>query len=247
MQRYYILEGLFVLLGLGLLVAAIKYPKDTFIRLPLEIIKLPFIRLWWLVSLPLTILAIPLIYLGDKYKWRITPTIEKLLDLGTNDDDDKPHPSTKKLKVDFKNGDKYIYVLTSTKDLKELIADFLEVLTRKYSIEEFKVAENGDQRIIQFPTDINFYDYHLLVQHINNELGDRKSFGVYKADKLHYYVFQDSETLNNLVGFTSDKKLFSIYMLDDLETKQHLRLNQKLRVEADWVERVTGTNAQQGA
>jgi len=245
MHRYYILEGLFILLGLVLVATAIKYPKDVFVKLPIEIIKLPFRKLWWLISLPLTLLTIPIIYFGEKYKWRITSTIHKLLDLGTSDDDDKPHPSTKNLKVDFKNGNKYFFVLTSTKDLKGLINDFLEVLTGMYSIEEFKIADSGDQKIIQFPVNINFYDYHLLVQHLSNELGDRKSFGVYKSDKLNYYVFQDSETLNNLVGFTSDRKLFSIFMLDDLETKQHLRLNQKLKVETDWVERVNGTNAQQ--
>jgi hypothetical protein len=239
------MEGLFILLGLGLLVTALKYPKDVFIKLPLELIKLPFRRLWWLISLPLTILALPIIYLGDKFKWRITPTIKSLLDFGTGDDNDNPHPSRRNLKVDFKNGDKYVYVLTSTKDLKELISDFLEVLTGKYSIEQFKVADNGEQKIIQFPKDINFYDYHLLVQHLNNELGDRKSFGVYKSSKLNYYVFQDSETLNNLVGFTTDRKLFSIHMLDDLESKQHLRLNQKLKMDTDWIERVNGTNAQQ--
>ena len=33
MHRYYILEGLFVLLGLALLVAAIRYPKDVFIKI----------------------------------------------------------------------------------------------------------------------------------------------------------------------------------------------------------------------
>ncbi len=247
MQRYYILEGLFILLGLGLLVTAIKYPKDVFIKLPLEIIKFPFRRVWWLISLPLTILAIPLIYFGEKYKWRITPTIQKLIDLGESHDDDKPHPSTKNLKIDFKQGDKYIFVLTANKDLRTLIGDFLEVLTGKHLIEEFKIADKGDQKIIKFPIDINFYDYHLLVQHLSNELGDKNSFGVYKSDKLTYYVFQDTETLNNLVGFTSDRQIFSIYMLDDLETKQHLRINQKLKVETDWVERVNGTNAQQSA
>jgi hypothetical protein len=244
MQRYYIIEGLFILLGLAFVAVAIKYPKDVFIKLPLEIIKLPFRKLWWLISLPLTILAIPLIYFGEKYKWKVTPTIQKLLDLGESDDDDKPHPSTKNLKVDFMKGDKYVFVLTANKDLKALIIDFLEVLTGEYSIEEFKIADNGNQKIIRFPINTNFYDYHLLVQHLSNELGDKESFGVYKSDKLTYYVFQDTETLNNLVGFTSDKKLFSIYMLDDLETKQHLKINQNLKVETDWVERVNGTNAQ---
>jgi uncharacterized Tic20 family protein len=78
MQRYYILEGLFILLGLGLLVTAIKYPKDVFVKLPLEIIKFSFIKLWSYISLTLTILAIPIVHFGDKYKWKITPTIKKL-------------------------------------------------------------------------------------------------------------------------------------------------------------------------
>lgn len=236
MQRYYIIEGLFILLGIGLLVTAIKYPKDIFVKLPLAIINLLLKRLWWIVSLPLTILAILLLYVGEKFNWKIAPTIKKFLDSEIGGDDDKPYPSTKNLRVDFKNGAKYAYVLNSTKDLKGLIIDFLEVLTGKYSIEEFLVADNGSQKILQFPAHINFYDYHLLIQHLHNELGDRKSFGVYKSDKLNYYVFQDCDTLNNLIGFTSDKKLFSIYMLANLKRKQNLRLNQKLKVDTDWIE-----------
>jgi len=243
MQRYYIIEGLFILVGIAFLVTAIKYPKDVFVKLPLEIIKLPFRRLWELITFPVTILAIPIIYFGEKYKWRITPSIKKFADLGANYDDDKPYPSTRNLKVDFKNGDKYVYTLTTTKDIKLVVDEFLEVLTKKYSINDFKIIENGEQRIVQFPADINFYDFHLLVQHLNNELGDKRSFGIYKSSKLDYYVFQDSESLNNLVGFTSDKKLFSIYMLDDLEKKQHLRLNQRLKIKTDWIERVNGTTA----
>lgn len=236
MQRYYIIEGLFILLGIGLLVTVIKYPKDIFVKLPLGIVNLFLRRLWWFVSLPLTILSIPLIALGKKFKWEITPAIQKFIDSEIGGEEDSPYPSTKNLKVDFKNGEKYAYVLNSSKDLKKIILDLVEVLTQKYSIEEFKVAVNGSQTIIKFPTYINFYDYHLLIQHLYNELGDRNSFGVYKSDKLLYYVFQDSETLNNLVGFTSARKLFSIFMLADLERKQHLRLNQKLKIETDWIE-----------
>jgi hypothetical protein len=47
MQRYYILEGLFLLLGLALLVTIVKYPKDVLVKLPLEIIKALFRRIWW--------------------------------------------------------------------------------------------------------------------------------------------------------------------------------------------------------
>ena len=243
MERNYILEGIFILLGLAAIATAIKYPKDVFIKLPLEIIKAPFRRIWWIITLPLIVLAIPLIYFGEKYKWRITPTITKLIDFGTTDKDDKPHKTTKNLKVDFKDGDKYLFVITSTKDLKQLITDFLEALTEKHSIDDFKIADNGNQKIINFPNNISFYDYHLLVQYFNGELGDDNSFGVFKSSRLQYYVFQDKERLNNLVGFTTDKKYFSIYMLDDLDKKQYLKLNQKLKMDTEWIERVNGTTA----
>ena len=39
MHRYYIFEGLFVLLGLALVASVLKYPKDILITLPLGILK----------------------------------------------------------------------------------------------------------------------------------------------------------------------------------------------------------------
>ena len=243
MERNYILEGVFILLGLAVIATAIKYPKDVFITLPLEIVKWPFRLIWRKLSIPFLILGIPIVYFGEKYKWRITPTVSKLINYGITDDDDHPHKSTKNLNVDFKNGDKYVFVISSTKDLKELIIDFLEALTGKHSIVDFKIADNGNQKIISFPTDISFYDYHLLVQYFSGELGEENSFGFFKSSGLQYYVFQDKETLNNLVGFTTDKKYFSIYLLDDLDKKQYLKLNQKLKLNTEWINRVNGTTA----
>ncbi len=244
MERNYFIEGLFVLLGLALIAAVVKYPKDAFVKLPLGIfhyvLARPILRI---LSIPLLIVGIPIVYFGEKYNWRITPTVSKLMNFGTKDKDDKPHKATKNLKVDFKNGDKYLFVISSTKDLKELITDFLEVLTGEHSIADFKFADKGNQKVISFPKNIGFYDYHLLVQYFNGELGDENSFGVFKSSGLQYYVFQDKDTLNNLVGFTTDMKYFSIYMLDDLDKKQYLKLNQKLNLDTDWIERVNGTTA----
>lgn len=169
-----------------------------------------------------------------------------MLDFGTNEDNDRPYPSTKNIKIDFSAGDKYVFVISTTKNLKAIIADFLEVLTGQHSIDDFTIGEKGDQKIVGFPKSINFYDFHLLVQHFNGELGDEKSFGVYKSDKIQYYVYQDTETTNNLVGFTSDMQYFSIYMLDDLDKKKYLKLDQKLKLDTSWVERWNGTTANIG-
>lgn len=237
MERYYIIEGIFILLGLALIVAVVKYPKDAFVKLPMGIAYYTVVRpVKSILSIPILLIGLPLIYLGEKYNWSITPTIKKLLDSDTSNDD-RPYPATKYLKVGFENGEKYALVISANKDLKELIRDFIEVLTGKYAIDDFRIITRESQAIIVFPKDINFYDYHLAVQHLNSELGDKKSFGFYKSDRLQYFGYQDSKTLNNLVGFTADKKLFSIHMLDALDVKQALRLNQTLKIDSAWVER----------
>jgi hypothetical protein len=244
MERNYFIEGLFVLLGLALILTIIKYPKETLLKLPLGIFYQLVVRpIKSILLIPMWIIGVPLIYLGKKYKWKITGTITKLIEFGIDYDDDRPHPSTKNLKIDFKNGDKYIFVISSGKDLKGLIQDFIGVFTEKYSVDDFKINSKGGQTVIVFPNGISFYDFHLMVQHVNDELGEKRSFGIYKSDKIQYFVFRDSETLNNLIGFTSDRKLFSIHLLDDLDTNQHLRLNQKLKVETKWIDRWNGTTA----
>ena len=211
-ERYYFVDVLFLLFGIALIIIAIKYPKQIFIKLPLAILSLPF-RSSWITSAFMDLVA------GDH-------------------EDDRPYRSTRNLNVEFQHGEKYVYVLSSSKDVRVLIEEFLDALKGNYRFDEFKIVENGEQRIVQFPSRITFFDFHLFVQHLTEELEEKKSFGVFKSAKLNYYVFKDRATLNNLIGFTSNKKLFSIYMLADLETKQQLRLNQKLKVETEWIEQV---------
>ncbi|MCW5911130.1 MAG: hypothetical protein KIT62_08655 [Cyclobacteriaceae bacterium] len=237
MQRYYIIEALFVLLGAALLVAIIKYPKDIFFKLPLEIVKLVLSRIWDFVSFPFIILSIPLYYFAQKYNWGIAPALGRFIDWSSRDGDDEPYASAKNLNVSFEEGDKHVYIINSGQRAKELIQELLEALTQKHIINEFLFTERGNGMSILFPKHIHFYDFHLLVQHLSNELGTRNSFGIYKSEKLGYYVFQDNKTANNLIGYTNQKKLFSIYMLDDFE-EQYLKLNQRLKVETGWIERL---------
>jgi len=221
MRHYYFVEGFFVLLGMALMAVAIKYPKDVFIKLPLELMKLPF---------------------------KPFDDLFPLFDSTSSIDEDKPYPSRRRLPVDFLQGCKFIYVLKSTTSLNELLAGFLEIPSETYAVEDFTIVNDDRQTILQFPADITFYNYHLAVQYFDNELGSRNSFGVFRSSTLQYYVFQDRATLNNFVGFTADGKLFSIYMLGDLDEKHYLRLNQKLEVDTGWIDRAkfsSGINVNQ--
>lgn len=236
MKEYPVFEALFIILALSLIVAVIKYPKDAFIKLPLAILKKIFWPLLAILYLASQIIGLPLLYFANKFNWKIAPWLEKLMEVGASKDD-RPLPSTRTLDVNFKNGKKYIIVISPRLDLKAIIADFVETLTDSHSTDSFRIAKDNDYTIISCPDNTNFYDFHILTQHLNNELGDQKSFGLYKSSEIQYFVFQDRNTANNLVGFTSDNIYFSIHMLDDLNNKEQLRVNQKLKLNKSWIDK----------
>lgn len=78
MERNYIIESLFIVLGLALIATAIKYPKDIFIKLPVEIIKLPFRFFFQFLTLPVLIFLDAIVYFSLKYKWGVTTSLKKL-------------------------------------------------------------------------------------------------------------------------------------------------------------------------
>jgi hypothetical protein len=234
MQRYYLIEALFVLLGVILVVTAIRYPKQIFVTLPLEIIKFPFRYVAGFLQLLLIPVELLVTWFANSMGWNVKLPRLRWLEV-SGDADDRPYPATRKLKVDFATGDKFVYVLGSGKDLRGAVGDFLEVLEARYALTQFEFALNNQRQIARFPAGITFYDYHLFVQHLCGEFGFKNCVGVFRSDAIQYSVFQDPATVNNLVGFTADGKRFSIHMLSDLDKAQELRLNQKLNVDAEWL------------
>ncbi|MFN5171198.1 MAG: hypothetical protein ACK5DD_16400 [Cyclobacteriaceae bacterium] len=234
MQRYYLIEALFVLLGVILVVTAIRYPKQIFVTLPLEIIKFPFRYVAGFLQLLLIPVELLVTWFANSMGWNVKWPRLRWLEV-SGDADDRPYPATSKLKVDFATGDKFVYVLGSGKDLRGAVGDSLEVLEARYALTQFEFALNNQRQIARFPAGITFYDYHLFVQHLCGEFGFKNCVGVFRSDAIQYSVFQDPATVNNLVGFTADGKRFSIHMLSDLDKAQELRLNQKLNVDAEWL------------
>lgn len=239
MQRYYLIEALFVLLGVILVVTAIRYPKQIFVTLPLEIIKFPFRYVAGFLQLLLIPVQLLVTWFANSMGWNVKWPRLRWLEV-SGDADDRPYPATRKLKVDFATGDKFVYVLGSGKDLRGAVGDFLEVLEARYALTQFEFALNNQQQIARFPAGITFYDYHLFVQHLCGEFGFKNCVGVFRSDAIQYSVFQDPETLNNLVGLTGNGEPFSIDMLADLERAQHLRLNPNLRFDGGWVRQLVG-------
>ncbi len=216
MHRNYIIEALFILLGLALLLAIINYPRVFFIDLPLGILKFVF-------RTPLLILE----QLGISFESE-----------GEESGGDRPYRATRKRQVNFAAGTKYIMILATDRSVFDSIADFLSVLTVKFNITDFDFRDTGQQTTIRCPSSISFYDFHLLTQHINGEFGENNSFGIFISSRLRYCVFQDPNSLNNMIGFTTKRELFSIHMLDDLDKRQYLRINPDIEINGEWMEQV---------
>lgn len=218
MHRNYIIEALFILLGLALVLAVFKYPRDAFINLPLGILKGIF---------------------------RHPIKLAKLFTgFDGGDSEDRPYRATRKRQVNFAAGTKYIMILATDRSALDSIADFLELLTGKFNITDFDFKDTGQQTTIRCPSSISFYDFHLLTQHIKGEFGENNSFGIFISSRLRYCVFQDPNSLNNLIGFTTKKERFSIHLLDDLDKKQYLRINPDIEINGEWMEQVNRSIAE---
>lgn len=201
-------------MAIALIVIVIRYPLDI-IRGFLEMIRPDSYRTWFLAPI-----------------WFLFYGLNKLFNLSiiedkesSQDKPEEPYKSIKNLKFDFSTGKKFISY--SNNEIHALLVDFVAFSEGNYELEDFSIKSK--QTILECPNAISFYDYCILVQHIwNTQKG--ATFGIFISAKLKFYFYQDDKTLHNLIGQTIDGKRFSIYTLDDLNKKIHLRLNDNIRV-----------------
>jgi hypothetical protein len=236
MHRTFIIETLLVLLGIALLIAVIKYPKDAFIKIPLGVLDQLFVRP---LAGVLSFFVLIIESLGPKRAKGVKSKMSKYLEWGH--DDDRSYPATEKLKVDFPPGDKHAFIVNAKGNVAYIIEDFLGGLTGKHSIDEFAIRRNGNQCMITVPKSVNFYDFLLLVMHLTGTIDEKNCIGIFKSAKLDFYVYLDPAPLNNLLGVTNQGKKFSVHMLDDdMENEQCLKLNQELDVDLAWIKQWVG-------
>jgi len=215
LEIYSIIFGTIIIcLIIALIVIVIKYPLDI-IRGFLSFIRPDSYRTWFFAPI-----------------WFLFYGLDKLFNLNiiekeeSNDDlSEEAYKSTKNLEFDFSEGEKLISY--SNADIQTLLDEFIAFSEGSYQLGDFDIKSK--KAVLECPATISFYDYCILVQHIWNAQKSA-TFGMFLSAKLKFYFYQDDKTLHNLIGQTMDGKRFSIYTLDDLNKKIHLRLNNNIRV-----------------
>lgn len=239
----FITEGLFVLVGLILIAAVIKYPKDVFVTIPLGILsaiarKLAFFLypLWLIIKFIDRGLKFNFL---DKYSWNITT--------GSHDseDNDYEYDSQGQLNFNFGSADKFI--LTTNLNIEQIRKLIQEGIVPTEQPIKYDVQKVSRMTTIQF-TNIDLYNFCLLIQHLDNELTSNKVIGTAFDDDIYFLCWQDTNTLNNIVGFTNTKEKihYSMYRADEyLSTNNRIMLTMDKipRTFKSWIEMRTVYNS----
>ncbi|QSE97246.1 hypothetical protein [Fulvivirga lutea] len=215
-----ITEILFIGLAFAAIITIIKYPKDlirafiNFIRpTSFNLVSFLFYPLWLIIK-----------SVDKAFRLNLIEETEGLYEVKS----DEPYKATKKLKFDYRIGDKYIMAAIDGLELEKVMREFNGYLG-DVEFKDFTLIQNNPA-IFKLPDSISFIDFILLVQHVCTELDKIDSYGFFKSLDLSFYCYQDSNTLHNIIGKTNSDDPFSIYTLDDLNDDTHLRVNNSLLV-----------------
>jgi len=209
------LEFIFIVLGISLVVAVIYYAKDVFIKTPLLILDVILERTLFVISVLTLPVWLPLFYLSDKYNWgleqhAIVKFFTKSNRLGVDEDDnDFEYESESLIKIDPAKTEFYLF--SSNKDSKKIEAKIIEGISLNPTSKLTCTQEStlSKTRTVFKLNNASLYDFHFLIQWLDEEFKRSKNYGVAATQGFSFYSYQDAKSLNNLLGKTDDGKKFS--------------------------------------
>lgn len=233
-------EVLIVLLGIGLVIAIFKFPRDVFIRMPLGILSIISERTLWVIKVVFSPVWIPLWFLDQKFKWGIFEhRLFRIFDdpYYTNEiSEEKPereYESTKKLEVNLEQAK--IYLISNnqnTVSVKRAIIDGLETAGKNY---ESIIDSSSSKYTLILISGIALYDFHFLIQWLDNEFSLCTNFGYISTPEISFFGLTDRKTLNNVIGKTSEGEAYSFNLvsgqIDYLGINNKIRPNKNLTID----------------
>jgi hypothetical protein len=231
-----IVSSIIVILLIVLLITIIKYPKDILIDLPAGILKIGTQQFLFYLKLFTLPVWLPVWIVDNYYKLGIfNHPVFKFFNSNSDIDDipDIEYKCIEKLKLDFINFSKYF--ISSMNDKNELLSSLYEGLESIGKKElEFNILQVGKMLIAQNDK-ITLYDFHYLIQWLDTENNRFRNFGFAKNSNFSFFAHTDKLTLNNVIGKTSDKKIFAFNLVngqeDYLAISKEIYFNSKINTE----------------
>ena len=228
------LEFVFIILGISLVVAVIYYAKDVFIKTPLLILDVFLERVLFAISILTLPIWLPLFFLSNKYNWgleqhAIVKFFTKSNRLGGDDGaNDFEYDSEDLLKIDDTKTDYYLFSSNmDSQKIEEAIHSGISLNPTSTS-SCFQVPSKSKKRTVFKLNNTTLYDFHFLIQWLDEEFKRSKNYGVAATQSFGFYSYQDSKSLNNLLGKTDDGSKFSYSLTGD--NPDALSINSKLDI-----------------
>ena len=194
-------EVLFILLGLVLVVLALKNPKYVFITFPIEVLKVfTKYHLWEG-------------FIASK-----------------DDKHDFEYKKESVIHLKFDTATKLILITSSdSKSILNSACENLELISDKTRITEDRISHIDNYRLLHLPDQLSFYSYNYLIQALDNDGFD--NVGFVDSQDIKYVLYQDKNSLNNLIGETDNLKKVSVSMYKGFEDGAYLVVNSKIKLD----------------
>lgn len=167
----------------------------------------------------------PLDVLKILVKWRSSEEMkawnESVVDIEYN--------AKRKKKVYFQSADKYILTFSTEEEkVKQSIANGVASL-EEAALTNVTYFKSDYALVVRLPKLIDFYLFHYLLQWLDNE--SISNAGFVSGKSTEYVVYQDKNSLNNLIGETESGARFSVSLYHDYKESQYLMLDRNIKLD----------------
>lgn len=167
----------------------------------------------------------PLDVLKSLVKWRSSEDMKAW----NERDEDIEYKAKRKKKVYFQSADKYILTFSTEEEkVKQSIANGVASLEES-ALSNITYIKSNYSLVVKLPKQTDFYLFHYLLQWLDNEGVSNAGFVSGKSTEC--VVYQDKNSLNNLIGETESGDKFSVSLHHDYKESQYLMLDRSIELE----------------
>ena len=242
-----VISIIIILLIIAAIITIIKYPKQILIDAPAGFMKISVERFLSTITFVTFPIWLPIWLLDNYFKWGIFELkffkFFYEFDADEPNEDEQPdieYPVREKMEIDFEQHAKYF--ISSLQDSKRIVKSLEENLNNiDKNLKDHQVFKIGGLTVVR-TSELNLYDFNLLIQCLDNDFRRSKNFGFAKNSKTSFFGITDKRTLNNIVGQTSTGNNYAFSLVNGQENylgiNNDIDLNSKYTT--DFFDELTG-------
>mgnify|MGYP000563161053 CR=1 FL=1 len=230
-----IIGAIIIILIIAAFITLVKFPKQILIDAPAGFLKFEVERLISLMTIITLPFWLPVLILDRLSKFglfhhKFFKFFYKYPKTDKRELPEVEYDIEGKIPVEFDKFDSYF--ISTLKDSKRVLKSIESNLANvDKESPEIKVNFKSGHSIVKV-TGISLYDFHLLIQCLDNDFKRSKNVGFAYSEGISFMGVSDHKTLNNIIGHTSYKSKYAFNLVNG--QKDYLCLNQSIQIESKY-------------